>query len=95
MVMAEVLSLNAARRRRGMQVPEMTPAVEWPVRKGEIAEMFGVTVRTVDMWVSRDGMPQRGEAEGGCWWPAAGGRKYIASLVAQWLESGQRTRSSA
>jgi hypothetical protein len=63
------------------------PPIERPVPKRVIAEMFGVSTRTVDTWVSRDGMPQlTADDPSGCWRQVGGVRRYYASRVEMWFE---------
>jgi hypothetical protein len=64
-----------------------TASPERPVPKAEIARLFGVSTRTVDRWVERDGMPERTAGHPcGCWRQVGAVRRYYPSRVRSWLD---------
>lgn len=76
--MGQVLRLDTG------YVPDARP-VERPVSKKTIAEMFGVSTRTVDRWVRRDGLPPDDGYRVGAWVQVGAHRRFYPSKVREWL----------
>lgn len=58
---------------------------ERPVSRKDIAELFGVSTRTVDRWVERDGMPEEIHESYGCWVRSGCHKRFYPSRVREWL----------
>jgi predicted DNA-binding transcriptional regulator AlpA len=58
---------------------------ERPVSRRDIAELFGVSTRTVDRWVERDHMPQETNGVYGCWIRVGSHKRFYPSRVREWL----------
>lgn len=55
------------------------------VSRAQLAREFGVCPKTVDRWVSRDGMPQDTPKRQGCWVMIGCQRRYYAGRVHDWV----------
>lgn len=58
---------------------------EKPVSRRDIAELFGVSTRTVDRWVVRDGLPEELHESYGCWVRVGCHKRFYPSRVREWL----------
>lgn len=58
---------------------------EVPVRRVVLVRELGVHPKTVDRWVSRDGMPEDTLDQRGCWMQVGAQRRFFVSRVRGWL----------